>query len=204
LSDFQTVTWSEVESVLLTLSLGRTHDRSDEWAHEAWVALEKADLTQYSGRVEYHRVLCRGLTLMAMYREFARLAWDEILDVKLVDWATDLGVLPFRLGQIVGCEENLDDDSDADDLFREGLRQVVDSERFDVYHALLGHFDGESMVFASLYATSWESSWVEGSEALSLVEILANDKCLPELLAFEGFGKMPAFEWVTEGMPRLD
>ena len=129
------------------------------WARKAWAALERRGLTLFSNELERTRVLIRAMALGTIYREFCDLAFDDAWDTEYPIWADEMGLNSFRVAQLIGDEFKLDDDDDESGLLESALYSLIDDERGDICKALCEGFDGESMLFVSL----WNSMYDEKS-----------------------------------------
>ena len=102
-------------------------------------------------------------------------------------WATELGMSPFRIGQLVSPEFQRDTEEETERLVEQALADLVEKARAEVYEALTNGFSGDSMLFVSL----WKSN---GSDKDVDPYFVLNDVT---------FDKMGAFAWITNGMPRV-
>ena len=170
------------------------------WARKAWAALERRGLTLFSNELERTRVLIRAMALGTIYREFCDLAFDDAWDTEYPIWADEMGLNSFRVAQLIGDEFKLDDDDDESGLLESALYSLIDDERGDICKALCEGFDGESMLFVSL----WNSMYDEKSPE----DDPGDDEGFPEspedVLNSNVTGeKLRAFSWINEGMPRV-
>lgn len=236
------VLWDEVAWAAESMFRVWVGGRELEWAKMAWDALTAAGLTTYRNEIERYRVLVRLMTLATMYREFCTLAWEEEDEPLYGDWISDLEIPAFRLGQLVGPEFAPDDQElEETELAYAAVASLIESSRRAVYRALVKHFGGASMLFASLYATNLDDFGEEeeyedddwgyddedeveddGTDDTSkdesspgqtspdtnprertLAELLADTDVLDDILNEVTYGKMEAFEWVSDGMPSI-
>lgn len=189
--------------------------------------------TDFSREEIYHalEVMARLVVLAVMYREFCQLVWDKYGEPDYYNWADELGLSAFRMGQLVGSDfKSLDDDDFY--LRGEALQFIVERLRDGVYRALIDHFGNNSMLFASLYATLWrppgddyicvkepgksdeeesdedlalyeDEADFQGQEEWTIEQILKDENALDDILNDIDPGKMCGFEWIEERMPSL-
>jgi hypothetical protein len=170
------------------------------WARKAWEALEQKGLTLFSNELERTQVLIRAMTLGTIYREFCDLAHDDAWEAENLEWASEMGLNPFRVAQLVGDEFEVDEDHDETRLLDFALYSLIDDEREDICKALCEGFGGEAMLFVSL----WNSMYGE----LPIDYDPDDPECFPEspeeVLNYDVTGqKVQAYSWITEGMPRV-
>lgn len=174
------------------------------WARKAWAFLERRGLTLFSNELERTRVLIRAMTLGTIYREFCDLAYDDAWDTEYLIWAEEMGLNSFRVAQLIGNDPEFgpDDDADESSLLESALYSLIDDERSDICKALCEGFDGESMLFVSL----WNSMFDEKSPE----DDPGDDEGFPfpespeDVLNSNVTGeKLRAFSWISEGMPRV-
>jgi len=170
------------------------------WARKAWTALERKGLTLFSNELERTRVLIRAMTLGTIYREFCDLAHDEAWDSENLTWAGEMSLNSFRVAQLVGEKFELDDDYDESVLLDSALSSLIDDEREGICKALCEGFDGEAMLFVSL----WNSMYPEKSPD----DDPDDDEGIPEspedVLNNDVNGqKVQAYDWINDGMPRV-
>lgn len=170
------------------------------WARKAWAALERKGLTLFSNELERTRVLIRAMTLGTIYREFCDLAHDDAWDSENLIWAGEMSLNSFRVAQLVGDEFDMDDDRDESGLLDSALSSLIDDEREGICKALCEGFDGEAMLFVSL----WNSMYPEKSPN----DDPDDDEGIPEspedvLNTNCTWQKTRAYSWISEGMPRV-
>lgn len=141
-------------------------------------------------KVQQTIVLLRFMTLGVIFREFCELAREEPHDVDVTDWAESLEISPVRVGQALG--PHYLEDSDDPIQLGTALMALIDQCRPDVVEVLVKAFGNESSLFLSLWRASEGGAIDEPEEN----EESVLNKVTPE--------RMRAFEWITEGMPRLD
>ena len=150
------MTWEEIEPVVENaFSISTTGDER-YWARYAWQILTDARLTEDQGGLGWHRVLIRLLALAAIYSDWCDVAWGQgYSDPQYAHWIEDLDISAFRIGQLVGAEQD-DGDDEVDDsaLVRNALARLADEARHDVFTALRDHFGSESELFVSLWRST--------------------------------------------------
>ena len=185
-----TIKWEEISYAADTIfSIWEGHPEL-EWAKKAWEALTKAGLADYSNELERQRTLIRLMALGVIYGEFCYYAWEESSDPSLSDWAHNLEIEEFRVGQLVGKDFEVKDD----DVFGEALKEIIKSSRNEIFEALCKEFDGVSTLFLSLWITG-SNEWDEDNPDEAVSNILNN-------IDGDG-GKLAAFQWVSDGMPAV-
>lgn len=181
------VTWKDVSDAASSMFRIWSGQPELRWARAAWKAFARRGLTNYSDEIERTMVLVRLMTLATMYQEFCGLAWEEWHEPEYGMWATELGISPFRVRQLVGSESHRNVDEDTDSLVEQALDDLVEKTRADVYEALRNEFAGDSMLFVSLWKSNGTDKDVDPYFVLNDVT----------------FDKMGAFAWITEGMLRV-
>lgn len=113
-----------------------------------------------------------------------------------------MGLNSFRVAQLIGDDPEFgpDDDADESSLLEAALYSLIDDERGNICKALCEGFDGESMLFVSL----WNSMYDEKSPE----DDPGDDEGFPEspedVLNSNVTGeKLRAFSWISEGMSRV-
>lgn len=216
------VTWDDIVHVAERIFHVWSGGRELEWGHMAWQALERRGLTAYEDQVQYCCVLVRFMVICTIYREFCGMAWDEWDEPNLVEWADDLEVSAVRVGQLVGSD--LDPQTGSDEVLDEALQIMVEEFRPSVFTALNEEFGGDSMLFASLWATNWgpyedyddyyddedddddgDGDPKDEEEVVDpgLKQLLEDPAVLDDILNCISAEKMRAYEWVVAGMPSV-
>ena len=172
------------------------------WARKAWAALESRGLTLFSNELERTRVLIRAMALGTIYREFCDVAFDDAWDAEYLIWADEMGLNSFRVAQLIGNDPEFspDDDSDESSLLEAALYSLIDDERGEICKALCEGFDGESMLFVSLYNSMHHEKDQESDPDDIDESPPSPDDVLNTNITFE---KLRAFSWISEGMPRV-
>jgi hypothetical protein len=167
-----------------------------EWAKAAWQALERKGLSKYTDEVGRTMVLIRFVALAEMYREFCHTSGLEQMDLPPYDdWAGDLEISSFRLGQLVGIEFGALREASDCALREEALRQLVNQVRREVFDALVARFFGSTW---SLFASLWVTQQA-GVDFANLDEKTLNE------LDFDCSGQLAeGFLWVDQGMPEVE
>ncbi len=181
------VTWKDVSDAASSMFRIWSGQPELRWGRAAWKVLGRRGLTEYSDEIERTKVLVRLMSLVTMYQEFCGLAWEEWHEPEYEMWATELGMSPFRIGQLVSPEFQRDTEEETERLVEQALADLVEKARAEVYEALTNGFSGDSMLFVSL----WKSN---GSDKDVDPYFVLNDVT---------FDKMGAFAWITNGMPRV-
>ncbi len=132
------------------------------WAERAWDVLATAGLTRYTGQADRLRVYIRFLALGAIYRDFCYLAFDEYTEPEYGDWICDppydeVGILEFRLGQIVGEAAESDEEYvERSTLIANVVPGLIGEERGTVAQGLVKGFGNISSLFVSLWRSKDE------------------------------------------------
>ena len=169
------------------------------WAESAWKGLETHGLTSYADEVEHQAVLVRLLALATMYQEFCYMAWDMgLIDYDgIPDRAREIGISPFRVGQLVGPQFEAGE-SDGDSLFYSALVRLTNKVRPAIYQALLEAFGGDAMLFVAL----WNSRKRERTSEDEVENEDGYEEDADAILNDDLTGsKMRAWCWLAEGMP---
>jgi hypothetical protein len=202
-----TLTWDDLEPAAdkaFSIWVGQPELR---WAKDAWQILTDAGLADYAGDLDRHRAIIRFLALAGIYSDWCDAAWDEYSEPWYSHWCEDLEISAFRIGQLVGAEDD-DGSEECDDasLVADALTQLADDARPEVAEALLAHFGNESGLFLSLWRSrelqhdqsdvdldedddDWEDDAGDWAEAES------DDEILNEVTG----SKLQAFAWISEG-----
>ena len=171
-----------------------------EWARSAWTTLVRAGLANYRNERERCQAAIHFLTLAGLYHDFCAVAWKEFDEPGYRQWAEELCISPFRVGQLVSDEPSCDEEDD-DTAFRAALVHLVAKAREAVLASLLSGFGGVSGLFGSLWrsgTTSAEAEDYEGSNS---------DDGDPEtewqILNDVTPDKLEAFSWLDDGCPAV-
>jgi hypothetical protein len=186
-----TLDWTEVSVAAREIFCIWMSESSKEldWANTAWIALGRAGLTNYTDAVQKTLVLVRFLILGSIFREFCELTREEPSDCDVDDWAEALEINSIRVGQVLGpgaLKEPVEDLNLVD-----AINELMDQNRDEIVSTLVKYFGNESSLFLSLWKAS-DGAEIEEPEDDDFV-------ALNEVTPL----KMRAFEWITEGMPRL-
>jgi hypothetical protein len=90
------------------------------------------------------------MTLATIYKEFCDLAWDEWDEPMYTVWASELGVVPFRVAQCLGASFAEGTYEDGKELLELGINELVDQARPNIYEALRDEFGSDSGLFIAL------------------------------------------------------
>ena len=90
------------------------------------------------------------MTLGCMYLDFCKCAWDEEVDPFLGDWADDLKIEPFILGQI-SQEHATENKLYATDEIGNALNVIIDDLRPIVFKALCKGYGDTIEVYKAFY-----------------------------------------------------
>lgn len=184
------LTWDDVEEVAEeAFDLG-PEQAGLAWAKLAWETLSRTEATSYKTDRDRTQIALRFLALADLYRDFCCLMWQQCCRTAHYEWAMELEVSAFRMGQFVGLNPSLDDDDD-DFAFSYAVEHLTNEARGDVVHALLYCFRGEQKLFLSLLG---ETADHRENSHKDDVENFASALVGPEL---------SAFEWLRQGCPLL-
>ena len=181
------VTWKDVSDAASSMFRIWSGQPELRWGRAAWKALGRRGLTEYSDEIERTKVLVRLMSLVTMYQEFCGLAWDEWHEPEYGLWATELGISPFHMEQLVGSELHRDTEQETERLVEQSLAALVKKTRAEVYEALTNGFSGDSMLFVSLWKSNGTDKDVDPYFVLNDVNA----------------DKMTAFTWIAQGMPSV-
>jgi hypothetical protein len=135
------------------------------------------------------------LALGGFYHDFCRVAWGEPSYPNCDEWAEQLGLGAFRLGQLAGTDFE-PDESDEEVLVSDALRLLANEARPAVVEELQNGFGGSSGLFLS----PWRSKEKDpGEEPDDATEPLETDD---DIMNHVTSDKMPAFEWIEGGPHR--
>jgi hypothetical protein len=149
-----------------------------------------AGLVEETDVYSRHIALFRFLVLGGLYRDFCDAAWDETSWIGYAEWCESDGIVDqFVVGQLFARMPDWNADEEVE--FSVALDRLVEAEREIVVGAMHKHFVG----VAHLYASLWQSrNDLEDAE-----EAFEEDDCFEP----DDPGKLKAYEWVSEGCPRL-
>ncbi len=181
--------WSEVEDVAQTAFRIWVDGSELAWARQAWEALVAAGLTDYTNDRDRARVAVRFFALAGLYHDFCCVAWEECVEPDYEEWAAELGVSPFHIGQLAGTAGNYEDEKEA-------LQQLAEMARDEVVPVLLNRFGGVSELFVELWRTSQGDADDEAGED----EFTETDD---DILNYVTPGKGAAFMWIDQGCQAL-
>src|SRR3990172_2682325 len=153
------VAWEDLQDTAnLAFSIW-VHQPELRWAKQAWGILEGAGLTFCATERERYQVLVRFIALADLYHEFCHLAWEEMYEPALREWAEVLRLSPFRIGQLAGLagvDEWPDDDGTADDdeAVTAALMGLVHRARDEIIPVLQVGFGGVDGLFVALWRSN--------------------------------------------------
>jgi hypothetical protein len=165
------------------------------WAKKAFSFLPGQGLSRNNDSFNEHVAIFRFLVLAGIYHDFCDAAWDETSWITYAEWCEPFEVLDrFVVGQLFAW---LADWGSAEAAgFSHAIDRLVEAERDIVVNALRNGFGGIAGLYASLWRSRLESGEVgpdEGGENASDYECFEADDV----------GKVKAYDWVSEGCPRL-
>ncbi|MEM7769231.1 MAG: hypothetical protein AAF327_01820 [Cyanobacteria bacterium P01_A01_bin.37] len=146
--------WEEVEPVAKHIFNVWRSGGDFEWAKQAWKALSTAGLTSYGNELERCQIALRFLALADYYYDFCTTYRDEYLEIEFLDWAENLPISAFRLGQILGQPSELDDEWDLDSLYQKALKLLVERYGNEVIKALEEGWGDRCLLMVSLWRSS--------------------------------------------------
>jgi hypothetical protein len=222
MAETRTLEWPDIEPAAREAFSIWVGQPELHWARQAWNLIVRAGLASYSGELERCRVGIRFLALGALYHDFCRIAWDESVPPEYEEWAGELEITPFRVGQLVGEQPDWDDD--VDEQIEDALRFLANSERSRIFRALCDGFGGTSALFVSLWRSSRDPlsesrvehpSEADEQRALDFgtepdaepdeeADEEAGEETDDEILNDVTAEKMAGFEWVEGGCEAVD
>lgn len=149
--------WEEVKSAARLIYRVWRGGEDLTWAENTWTALSETGLTTYSNEVERCQVALRFLALADLYYGFCSNYLGEFLEPEFLDWSSELPINAFRLGQLLGQDNELDDEWDADVLFQKALEILVSQASTEIEPILRTGLSGITKNFIAL----WRSSLAE-------------------------------------------
>lgn len=179
------IDWEQVEPIAEETFDIWTGRGDREWARVAWEVLAQEGLTTAADALGRLRVHVRFLVLASFYRDWATVAFDEVLDDSPSSWLRLTDAHPFHVGQIVGNAVEIDDpEYDLD----EAVQYLMEQERSTVVRALLKGFNGVVGLFLALWRSERGEDSVDGSP---------EDDA--EILDTPTDEKLAAYEWIDQG-----
>jgi hypothetical protein len=186
MSDFENLTWNELQPTLNLSDSVWDGEEKKAWARKAWSLLSKAKLTQYATGVERAEVVVRFLALTGIFADFYEIAFQDGFEPEYTELAESLDLSPLRVGQLIGRDANCDGQDDSE-LYSDALRQLASEARGEVCRALIEGFGNAPGLFISL----WRSNSYYADEDIVSDDDIVNSDLTPE--------KHIAYEWITEG-----
>lgn len=187
MSDFETLTWDELQPALDLSHSVWDEEEKRAWARKTWGLLAQAKLTRYETRVERAEVVVRFLALTGIFADFYKIAFQDGFEPEYVELAESLDLTPLKAGQLIGRDADCDEGQDDSDLYRDALRYLANEARTEVYRALIKGFGSAPQLFITLWRAN---SYYADEELVPDEDIVSND-LTPE--------KHTAYEWITEG-----
>jgi hypothetical protein len=159
------------------------------WAKRAFDLLVSTGLVETTDAFSRHLAIFRVMVLGGIYRDFCEAAWDQTSWIDYAEWCEPPEVVDrFVVGQLFAWMPDWDADEEVE--FSVALDRLIEAEREVVVEALLEGFGGT----AGLYASLWQSR-----KDIDEVEAFEDEDCFEP----DDTGKLKAYEWVSEGCPRL-
>jgi hypothetical protein len=187
MSDFETLTWDELQPALdLSYSVWDEEEKR-AWARKAWSLLAQAKFTQYVTGVERAEVIVRFLALTGIFADFYKIAFQDGFEPDYVELAESLDLAPLKVGQLIGRDADCDEGQDDSELYSDALRHLANEARDEVCRALIKGFGNAPQLFISLWRAN---SYYADEELVPDEDIVSND-LTPE--------KHMAYEWIAEG-----
>jgi hypothetical protein len=187
MSDFENLTWDELQPALDLSHSVWDEDEKRAWAKKAWSLLSKANLTQYSTGAERAEVVVRFLALTGIFADFYEIAFQDGFEPEYTELAESIDLSPLRVGQLIGRDAECDEDQGDSELYSDALRHLASEARGEVCRALIEGFGNAPSLFISL----WRANYYYADEAIVSDEDIVNNDLTPE--------KHIAYQWVTEG-----
>lgn len=159
-----------------------------EWAKQAWGFITDAGLSGYSSPLGRTKVVIRFLALAGIFSDFYEIAFSDGFKPDHLYVATELEATPFRLGQLVGSDQEWNND---DDDMTSLLHSLANNAREEVYNALLSGFGHMPTLFISLWKTNACEPDYGDDDDEDVDSNIVNRHLTPE--------KFEAYEWLTEG-----
>ena len=174
------------------------------WAREAWEHLVRLGLAWYRNELEKNRTKIRFLALAGIYHDWCYIAWDEAVNPAYSTWANMLGVSAFRIGQFLGPgRPKIDEEEDDDQLFENGLRQVIAEERGVVFGALVRAYGTIDALFVCLWNSDKPDLREDKDDAEEDRDPASKKESPYEILNFDIDEKGPAYAWLDQGAYEL-
>jgi hypothetical protein len=156
-----------------------------QWAEEVWDRTVAAGLANYSNGLERHRAAILFLGLAGFYQDFCALAWDERDAPSYSDWAEELDLDDFVLGQIVGPDACAN---------RGALNRLVNAARPRTVSLLTELFGNVNHLFCAMWRAGPDNPNEEDDECDG-GEKLTDDQILNDPTP----GKLAAYSWLKDG-----
>ena len=156
-----------------------------DWAKDVWERAVAAGIASYSNEIERHRVAVLFLGFAGLYRDFCSVAWEESDAPYYSYWSGELGLDDFVLGQLIGPDPDIEENS--------ALNQLVNASRPQVVGLLKQLFGNTNSLFISLWKAG-PKNVIEGY-GCDKGERLTDDEILNDATA----EKLAAYSWLDFG-----
>jgi len=225
------VSFSEVENIFTTY-LVWSESRELLWYRKAWSVLDYGGLTKFTNNVDKSRVIIRAFTLILIYNEFCQLAFKVGCCYGFDYWEETSNINAFRLGQIYGKDDELNDSIDDEDVshyikkFNEeyGYEMFLNSmfmnlvyeERYNVIFCLTDNMEGREVdIFISMYLATFVDYGDDNETEIYEMQIKGNkelsdfEKYLSDIEEYrdeitDSCDSMEAWDWVLAGTYRVE
>ena len=151
------------------------------WAKTAWRHIMKVGLANYASELEYCKVCLRFLALADIYYDWCSMVWGEDHPDDNILYASEcFEMRSFRLGQLIGPDELLEEDITPEEFVKFATRSLVGTTRREVVQAILQGYGGTMGLLVSLY-NSTKSKNDDNTDAESMSDTF--------------------YHWIKEGCP---
>lgn len=199
--EYQKLTFEEIEDAANQIIGGVwLTNRNVQFAKSCWKIFDELGLTKYSNDLERNIVCLRIVALGRIYREFHGINGDEYIEPNYEEWAELLNITGFRLGQLIGMDEDFLNEEDDFANFINAIGYLSDKYRNEVYTALVKGFIGVDSFFYELFKTSLDDEEeydLDEDESDKTNGTPSFDEVLDDIDIFST--KMKAYSWLSTG-----
>jgi hypothetical protein len=161
-----TLSWNEVKDAaaqIFNVWVGQPELR---FAEEAWAHIVKAGLAEAETELEAVQVKIRFMALACVYLDFCALAKDEDCSPAFSDWAHDLEIELFRVGQLVGTsDEDCNEAQDEYQFLDLALTVLTDRCRAELHRVLVAGYGNENKLYTALWHSSHDAAEASKQES---------------------------------------
>jgi hypothetical protein len=120
------------------------------WVQESWGLVWKCGLADYTNDFERWGVLFRFLALAGIYFDFCYLAWNRVNLPDYESLGKELGLGLLQVVMLLGQDALLEQVNDEEELFRMGMKSLIDQARIEIVPALIRGYGGLKALYEAI------------------------------------------------------